>query len=335
VRTSIEDGPRRYPLTRLLWLSAGRGASAQALAATAQHSTLAALWQATDSVYGEAAPFVAATVGRGPADQVRIALAPPACTIESSPATDRGTWRPEPTGSYAIRTVDQDLAEYWRVSCAGVVRAELPAPRRAVTAADVRAAQADVSEPHQLEWALANLYREFGFRLVDRARVLWSGPVPLPGYPRLNEQTDEVEFTTVYPNVTVLAAPAADGGWLGMVTTLLEVGPNEFTSPATPTFQTTTDLGDPQALLGIRIHGWDRMALVLAPTGTSTVRIMNRDGAIVGEAPAAGRATLLQLSQYAPPDGLTAQALDASGALLAAAEFARINIDPGHFSDWD
>ncbi len=317
---------QRYASTRLLWLAGPRNASPEALADVVTEPTAGNGYQVKP-----VNPFTNAEfVGRdGP---VRVAVAPPDCTVMAAPGEDLTSFQPEPTGSYLVRTPTTYLPEFWRVTCDGVVREERPAPRPAVTSEavdEVLAGAAGSPDRLTVENELRQLYRTFGFELLHAPEVLWAGTLRhVPAHAE-----EPVVNVLDGPSPTVLASPAARGGWIGMVWMSVEAQPDRVTG-LTPYFVTNTDLAAADAVLGVPL-GLNRLVLVLAPASAATVRLVDREGTVLAGAAVTERAFLLSLPEDGPPlGGVQVQAVDAADGVFATADLAVTSVEPYHQTNW-
>jgi hypothetical protein len=272
-----------------------------------------------------ATPFAYAEFG-DPGRPVRVAVAPPECEVQAAPSEDLTDFQPEPTGSYLVRTPVQYRPEYWRVTCDGVVREDRPAPHPEV-ATDVvdRVMAGAVGGPDRLaiEIGVRSLYQTFGFELLQTPQVLWAGPVAAA---RSGE-------TTGGEIATVLAAPAARGGWIGRITIPVEPAPNQ-TWTLTPLFVTTSDLDAADGVLATPL-GFNQLVLVLAPEAAASVRLVGPTGDdVIAESAVTERALLLSLPDSVPVPLLRIEALGGDGTVVAAAPVAETLVEPDGLSAW-
>ncbi len=329
-RAEVLDARRRYPLTRLLWLAGPRGGSPGVLAGAVESAAPA---DGTDYRVTQVEPFahVGFEGGTGP---IRVALAPPECEVAATPATDHTEWRPEPTGSYLVRTAAQYVPEYWRVTCVGATRVQMPAPRVVTADGDDGALPGPVPIGPQLvrerpdvgaQSLQATLYEQFGFELLEPARVLWSGPIAQP-------PAADAQGATATATVTVVAAPAARGGWIAGLDFAVEVGPGQFTGVwPTPILSAAIDLGAPDGVLAFRVPGFSRLVLVLPPAAATWVRLLDRDGRVVAESAVTDPALLLYADVTI--DLAQIQALDGTREPIVTTDLATA-AEPTGFMDW-
>ncbi|MEK8109018.1 hypothetical protein NKG94_37780 [Micromonospora sp. M12] len=105
-----------------VWLVADEGASASELASTAS------IQRVSDAL--EPYESLAVDIASAPGTTIHLAIAPADCVFLSSPLPDGGTfrWTPEPTGSYLIRSPQDQRPEWWRVDCGEVTRVMTAGP---------------------------------------------------------------------------------------------------------------------------------------------------------------------------------------------------------------
>jgi hypothetical protein len=241
-----------------------------------------------------------------------LGLAPAGCVVETAPLPAVEEWKPEPTGSYVIRTRATERAEWWRVVCAGVVKEMRPAdpflPRNAI----VKGAQLDEA----LRGARGKVNRDLARQAVDDtlfhsnlmagpARVLWGGKVA-GAKPDVNGPFNGEAVLTAWPQV--------HDGW----TLQLQIRHNAHTPDgATHTGVTQwmpNDPTDPNTAVPIRL-GESVSVLVVVPDGTATVRAV-RDGTLVDAAEVEGLAALVNAANGS---NLVFEAVDRDGNVLATA----------------
>jgi hypothetical protein len=236
-----------------------------------------------------------------------IGLAPPGCTVSTASSTDLNTFGPEPTGSYIVRTPATVRPEYWRVSCAGIVREQFPASAPTYVPLDgVQAALAGAvglqpgdAQKAGVQEAVALGLTELaqrGSELTGAPQVVWAG-VP---------QVDPGPDAVPQPFALVAAAPAARSGWL-VSTSVWDIGGdgNRLDSAliSTSTDPTTSTV---VALL----QGGSEM-FVLAPPSARGVRLQTVDGSVVRDVELTSRVAVLELP--GDPNGLVVQANDQTG----------------------
>ncbi len=154
-----------------------------------------------------------------------------------------------------------------------------------------------------------------GYRLTALPSVVWGGHVagvPTVGGPSVADG-----------QVTVLAAPAVDGSWVGEVTIEPDQPRSDGVISTGTSFTVTTDPTDPASVLAVPIDGdavggeGQQFLLVVTPSAATTVRAL-QDGREVARAPASGSGAALTVPR--PTAGIVVQALDASGRTLASAQ---------------
>ena len=333
-RPSLTSAYQRYGVTRLLWLTGPRGASADELARADTAPGGRGEYQTT-----EVSPFAYLEVSRP--SRIRLGLAPPQCEVSTAPSEDLATWRVEPTRSWILRTVAEFRPEYLRVTCDGVVREEWPVARPEITRADVTAALADApGEPRrdQVEGALRHMTAQYRSELLTLPRVLWAGTVAHnEEYESIATSAGPLHYDPYHPEVTLLAAPAARGGWIGFLDIDIDPRPGSLMNAGvSPFFTTADDPGAPGAMLGLRVRGWNPMVFVLAPEGAARVRLVAPDGTVLDEGAVTQRALFLSL----PPETSAAvdirvEAFDAAGAVIASAEVGSTGgVESHHIRDW-
>jgi hypothetical protein len=305
--------------TVMVWMVAPRGATVATLASAARRGT-----KPTDTgfIAHGLEPFtieeIALASSPMPGPMAVIGLAPPGCETAAAGLPAATDWRPEPTGSYIVRTPTQRHAEWWQVTCDGIVRYQGPAPVIAdpsnadniqVTDADVQAgltgARGSV-DPDTAKQAMANLTTTGGYSLTHRPVAIWGGRVS--GIPPSDG------------NTVIVAAPMVGGGWAGMVQTTFDQHPTN-TSTGASMFNITTDPGDPRNLLAIRLQSDSSRLqpeppttmLAVAPSGTVAVRVI-QNGQQLTQIPTANGAAVFTAPDQ--PD-ITVEAITATGMVLA------------------
>ncbi|AVT35638.1 hypothetical protein [Plantactinospora sp. BB1] len=242
-------------------------------------------------------------------DGCRFATAARATLTSSAPP-----WTPEPTGSYLVRPPNTLRNEWWQITCDGVVRQRLPAPRSALRgefteAALDRTISAARGTP-DVEHARSAL-RESDSSLRTHALALpslvWGGRTA---------GTPGKEYDGV---AAVVAGPLLGGGWTGMVN-VRYAQPRPDGSLGSPLgyFSTDTDPTDPRALLGIPLGRESRALLVVSPVGATQIRA-SRDGREVARAAVADDAALLVVPST---EKLVLEALDAAGRVVGTGPVA-------------
>jgi hypothetical protein len=318
--------------TVLVWIEGPRGAAPAYLAeAVAAGDGPADVSFSTS----DAQPFLTTTLDlQAPVGvDASIAVAPPGCSIETAASPALSDWRPEPTGSYIIRTAATTRAEWWRVTCDGVIRHVRPAPpafdpasrdRLTVTDEEVQRAVADTSgsaDRDQARRVLSILVNDGGYTLTARPSVVWGGRVAGVGGPG----------TTM-----VVVAPVIGGGlWIGVVDTALDRPDPDRPGLGFGSFTTAADPTHPSTLLAIPLEPEPHTAiLVIAPQGTAMVRAIDRGQRLV-EAMVTERGTLLTIPADADLATLRVDAIDADGALIATTAPAQQGLQTGEQANWD
>jgi len=337
----IEEDRRRYALTYVLWLYGPRGASVDALV---QPVVLINSTDEAGYVLEAAAPVTSALIG-APEDPLWVLLAPPRCELATAPAADLTDWTPE-SGDYLVRRPAADGPLYWRATCQGVVREEAPVPRPALTERDVDRLMASAEgEPdrERLLYQASHLAGVYGSELLDLGRVLWSGDVALSPKARIPDMAfalvrhgdggTEVVDVPIDTTITVLAAPRARGGWIGLASTLVRASPEETWGIDDTTFTTPAN---PHGLIAVQLERWHGQVLVLGRSPrVASVRLVDADGAVLDESTMDDRPVMLAPGRDTSPAGLHIAALDATGATVATVELAETNAGFDRISDWD
>lgn len=332
-RVSITSPYQRYGLTRLLWLTGPRGAAAEDLARPGPAPGGSRQFRTID-----VAPFAYMQVGR-----VSVGLAPPECEVSTAPSEDLTSWRVEPTRSWIVRTAADYRPEYWRVTCDGVVREEWPVWRPAITRAEVTAALTDApGQPRhdQVAGVMAEMTGQYRSELITLPRVLWAGIVSHDeAYDSVTALSSPIlpHYDPYHPEVTLLAAPAARGGWIGHLSIDVDPRPESTAPVGTSTdFTTAEDLGAPGTVLGLKVRGWSRMVFVLAPEGAARVQLVAPDGTVIDDAVVTQRALLLSLpAEAAMQAGIRVDAFDSAGAVIATAELGTTGgVESHHIREW-
>jgi hypothetical protein len=245
--------------------------------------------------------------------RVTVGVAPAGCVVETAPLPGLDVWTPSPNGSYLVRTLDTQRAEWWRVVCAGVVKEARPAnplgagapltEKQLDTALQDARGQVDRSAARRT----VKLAQENDYSLATGpARVIWGGEVA-GARPDLNGAYNGSAVVTAKPwvrdrwsvDVEIRYEKPGPGG-------TLDIGTHQLM---------TEDPRDPTAVLPIRL-GESVSVLVIVPDDATTVRAV-RAGTTVDTAEVTELAAVVD----APvgPD-LTFEALDRDGTVLATAE---------------
>ncbi|MFD6678820.1 hypothetical protein [Micromonospora parva] len=304
-----------------VWLVAEKGASAEKLASTGSvRGTSDAL-----------EPYESLSVDdpSGPGKAIHVAIAPAGCVFLTAPALNGNAfqWASEPTGSYLIRTPQTQRPEWWRVNCGEVTRKITPGPgslaAEPITDTQLATAMSRVRGDVKAQRARELVYQSAqsaGYRLTALPSVVWGGHVagvPTGGSPTAGEPP------VTNGQVTVLAAPAVDGSWVGEVTIEPDQPRSDSVISTGTSFTVSTDPTDPASVLAVPINGAavgggdQQFLLVVTPAAATTVRVL-RDGQEVARAPASGSGAALTVPR--PTAGLVVTALDGSGRTLASAK---------------
>jgi hypothetical protein len=333
-----DDGVHAFAKdTVVLSLTAPAGATPATLASAARAGTKPAgtgLQTIDLSPFLVLEPYPAGTTLPGPLPA--IGLAPPGCEVSSAPWPTASTWKAEPTGSYVVRTADVRRAEWWRVTCDGVVRHEGGAPVITDPASrDSVQVTAEVAEltardnvnvsPDLVltQRAMAELKLQAGYHLADPGaqEVVWGGPIP--------------GLSPAGGSAVVVTGPLVRGGWVGTVVivadrdrptaTLTLSGFNSPYPPIAPApLAVWLDASQPGAAA--------RM-LVVAPEGTKSVRIVH-NGQTISQGDVVGGMVVLS----APNESGTAvETLDAAGSTLTQSEprGPRLSLSSELVNNWD
>ncbi|MBQ0988832.1 hypothetical protein KBX08_01845 [Micromonospora sp. H61] len=306
-----------------VWLVADEGASAQELASTAS----------VRGVSDALEPYESLSVD-GP-KAAHVAIAPAGCVFLSSPLPDGDTfrWAPEPTGSYLVRTARAQRPEWWRVDCGGVTRKITPGPgslaSTPITDAQLATAMSRVRGSVEQQRARDLVYQwaqSGGYRLTALPSVVWGGhlaglPIsPADGSPSATEPSVEDA------QVTVLAAPAVGGDWVGEVSIAPDQPRSDGVLSTGTSFTATADPTDPGGVLAVSIDDdtggseGQQILLVVTPAAATTVRVL-RDGQEVARSAVSGSGTAMQVPR--PTAGLVVEALDASGGTIASGQVSK------------
>jgi hypothetical protein len=305
-----DPDPSSWPHAAV-WLVANRGAGVEELGAAA------AVWQSSDALepYESVAPD---NYPSSPRETVHVAIAPQGCTFESAALPELIDWKPEPTGSYLVRTAQAARPEWWRVTCDGVVREMRPGPGSLAPdgITDTQLAQAvarargtvDTNRLREVVWISA---QSWGYGVAELPSVVWAGRTAGTRSLGLGPSFDGL--------ATVLAAPAVGSGWVGEVELTYDKPTADGSTGAGGSFRTEADPTDPSTVVAIPfVNGNTAALLVIAPPGTASVTAA-RDGKDIASAAVKDAAALLAVPIA---DGVTVRATDARGRVLATGEVA-------------
>ncbi|PYC71089.1 hypothetical protein C7C45_11760 [Micromonospora arborensis] len=318
------DPATGWPSTAM-WLSADEGASAEELVST----------NAVRGVSDGLEPYESLALGdpSGPGKVIHVAIAPAGCVFLSSPLPN-GTafqWTPEPTGSYLIRTPKTQRPEWWRVDCGAVTRKMIPGPGSllpdSITDAQLATAMSRVrgSVPEQRARLMVSEYaKSRGYQLAALPSVVWGGHATgLPA--RSTGGSPAADASLESGEATILAAPAAGGGWIGQVTIDLDRPRLNGVIGTGASFVVTADPTDPAGVLAVSIDSdnigdeGERTLLVVTPAAATRVRVA-QDGREVATAAVSGAGAVVPVPHSMT--GLVVEALDASGRTLASGQVA-------------
>lgn len=312
------------------WMAAPRGARAETLAAALRNDGST---PNTDSYATEAIepfdPVNLRTSGAGDTGAtVSLGLAPSGCQVASAALPSATDWRPEPTGSYVVRSAATDRAEWWRVTCDDVVRFEAPAPMSLGYGKAGSSAVGEAELDNALTGARGTVDRElarnaiwgcvskWGYDLAARPRVVWGGVISGTG------RSDG--------RVVVVAAPKVGGGWIGDVA-LFRDAPGSGMVSEGRFFAADADPREAGVLVLRASDANDDPAspvLVVTPAGAVTVR----SGQPSVEADVRDEAAILRLSTVRD---VAVQAVDASGQVIGTGTLALDATAPRHIDAWN
>ncbi len=321
---------------RVAWIAGPRGAPASLLAQELTSRPGPDVESGSDS----ARPFHVAVLGEDGAVTTMIGIAPPGCSVSTAPATEPTGLRPEPTGSYIVRTSGADRLEYWQVTCDGVVRERTlppwhlsePSPE-VVDAALEGAAGLSATDraSDDVRRKVSRMIQHFSLGAdalpTGAPRVLWAGRPP--------------GIVPAGAWVTVAVAPAPGQSWIGVVEVIVGsgAGGTRFhlrTDPTAEGFLLAVSIGssgtDPPALI-----------MVVTPPAVATVRLLAADETPLAESVVVDRGTTLAvpleslLEDHEIPEGLHVVAYDAGGAPVATTALAGYDTaleGEGQVFDW-
>jgi hypothetical protein len=305
-----------------IWLVARKGASAAELAATAASGVGDAL-----------EPYMEWAGAATASDQhVFVGLAPAGCEFKTATGPDEKDWKPEPTGSYILRTEDTARREWWQLTCEGVVREIRPVPAilagDPITSAELAAATSSARRgPEPAAWreTIMGVAAGYGYALAEVPRAVWAGRVSWPKPGGNGAFSGEAQ---------VVAARAAGGdAWQGEV----RVGWDEEVAAGSLGtgfgFAVDYDPTDPSTLLVIPVDTHDPPERVLLITPEQAVRVTAvRDGREIGAAPVVDGAAVLAV----PATGdVEFRAIDAAGGIPATAHVAGTSVRLPTGAGWD
>jgi hypothetical protein len=317
--------------TKVLWFTGPRGASVSSLLSYFTNNPDGGVLVSTTP----AAPFIDSTIAYVDDFSMvsSIGLAPPGCTVSTASSTDLGTFVSEPTGSYVVRTGATVRPEYWRVTCGGTVREQVPAPGFTFlpTPEQIQAALAGATGllPGDLQIpgvqdAIAGgleLLENRASELTAAPRVIWTG-VP---------QVDPGPVALPQAFAVVVTAPAAQSGWF-VAASLWEIDNGHATMVGSALVRTSTDPGT-TAVAALLQVGDQTNVFVLSPRSANGVRLQNSSGSVIRDVVLVSPAAVLALPS--DPAGLVVQPYDETGKPVgAAAPVSPANPAPNATSDW-
>lgn len=286
----------------MAWFRAARGADVTQLTRT---EAMAGYSDALE-------PVVRGDFADDPANTIHVAVAPAACRFESAAWPAVADWRPEPTGSYLVRTPQDSRAEWWRVVCDGRVRQAEPAPMTGMppahTEADLTAqlhnARGQITRTEARQ-ALTDFEAANGYTLAGPGRLVWGGRVSWPGHG---------------PGKTlVVAAPSVHGGWVGMATLTFDKPDAQGSLAVGGSFMSGGDPSRRASMSAIALEDEaGHTVLLIVPAGTSSVRI--REDGNTKTVPVTGSGIVVSAAN---PRSAAFTALDGNGKELARTSIAQ------------
>ena len=249
-----------------------------------------------------------------PSARVDVAIAPDGCTFATAALPSVDDWRPEPTGSYLVRTPQTRRPEWWQVTCDAVVRDRRPAP--GVGPAPLTDAQVD-----QAMLRARGVAPDRGaVRLAWQSGPSSGDPNSVTGLPAVvwsgrTAGTTAGGGESFDGRAVVLAAPEPGGTWTGLLNVSVESTVRDGTAAAGVDFRTDRDPSDPASVVPIRLGTNSASLLVITPAAATAVRALS-EGHEVGRAAVQDAGAVLTAPA---PKGLTVEALDAAGNVLGSA----------------
>jgi len=349
VESTGRDPFRNHPgRTKVVWVTAPRGASASTLTTAFASTPLPGLH--SGSVIAN--PLLIAVVGddaltddvlsgtcADDAECTMIALVPPECTFATA-SDDPTDFQPEPTGSYLVRTPQTYRPEYWRITCDGVIREERPVPPlwqpSSLSPDDVSTAIAELAGLSTLQ------IRQVSF-IMDHLRLEpTTGPIRTVWVSETDVDYTDGGFapSNATPiQVMVAVAPSLGSTWLACYS-LYQQRSGESAIAATVNYRLDTDPTAPAGMLAILQpflpDGWQQI-LAIAPPPATTVRLVDPDTRAVSESALIDGSAILTPDLRIPDrrlPGAQVVALDATGTVVATTQVAT----PGtgnHTANWD
>lgn len=343
------DGTRERPHTPITtWLVAERGAAPQTLAAALRPGNYG--WQnGLMPFQSDLVPLGRVTEGGG---AISIGLAPPGCQVSSADLPSVTQWRAEPTGSYVVRTAADRRPEWWRVTCAEVIRSLAPAPINDGGTAEISDAELDRAlagaggiDRATVRSDVSMTAQVWGYTVTARPTLVWAGAIP-DGEAR-NERTNEAApMTNAW--ATVVAAPRVGGGWIGQAMVHHDPLDNGHGSSSGygVSFQTSADPTGPDEVLAIQV--WPQstggtptaaatsprlrgLILTIVPEATARVRVL-RDGRPEASAEVRHRSAVLWAGLNAK--GISIETTDAAGRTTGTAALVEESMLTGTIDAW-
>jgi hypothetical protein len=333
-----DDGVRPLPAEALVaWLVGPAGASPATLAQTLRRTA-----PATPTII-KAYPFLTAELpgltpsAAGPV----VGLAPPECAVQTATRPAAGGWTPEPTGSYVVRSAADRNTEWWRVTCHGVLREQIPAPpvidpasRATVTITDVDVSTALLSARGTPDRELAKLAvnalaTQAGYELIAKPEVVWGGRAPGLG------------------DAVIVAARTVVGDWEGELVTRRDGAPTNEMS-ATSLFAIPTDPREDTRLLAVKVSVPGAIGtvsgdaapppvalhiLAVAPLNTASIRLVVAGQVLERKSLYTGGVTVFDSPPDTPDTRL--EALDLDGVKVSTAVPLGLElITQGRIDNW-
>jgi hypothetical protein len=289
-----------------VWLAARKGAGVQEL------SSPSAIRSDSDGL--EPSASVTVDDPAVPGAVAHVAIASQGCGFETAAWPAVNDWTSEPTGSYLARTQRTLRPEWWRITCGGQTREMVPGPGslapRGMTKSELDAAlsraRGKTVDGQQLRDAVSATAQEWGYAAAGLPAVVWTGRTA---------GTTPANGVSYDGAVTVLAAPAAGGGWVGEAVVSYDHADAGNSRGNSVGFSIRTDPTDPSTVFAIPLS---EDILVITPVLATAVRAV-RDGRVVANARVTGAAAVLKVPAV---DGLVVQAVDRQGEVIATGPVA-------------
>jgi hypothetical protein len=286
-----------------VWLAARRGASVQEL------STPSAVRGSSDGL-GPSERIMVDDPAK-PGSVVHVAIAPQECAFQTAAWPAVKDWQAATTGSYLVRTEQTMRPEWWRIICGGQTRETDPGPGslapNGMTTAQLDAAlsrnRGTTVDGQRLREAVSSAAQEWGYSVAALPQVVWTGRTAgsTPG--------NGISYDG---QVTVIAAPAAGGGWVGWAIVSYDQPGAGNSMGNSSGFRMRTDPADPSTVVAIPLG--DNI-LVIAPDTATAVRGL-RNGREVANAMVHNHAALLKTSTE---NGIIIQAIDDQADVIVSA----------------